>query len=220
VSELAFKSHPATSGEATSIVIFVHGYGANGADLIGLAQALAPHMPDTSFFAPDAPEVSAMNPMGFQWFPIPWIDGSSEAEAGAGMDRSAKALNDFIDARLADEGLAPEQLILFGFSQGSMLSLHIAPRRIDPVAGIVAFSGKLLVPERLAEEGQSQMPILLVHGDADDVVPFDSMAEAGDALGGAGFEVYGHVQEGTGHGIAPDGLGAALSFMRQMLYPE
>ena len=217
MSELTYKSHPAASGAPTTMVIFVHGYGANGADLIGLAQALAPHMPDTVFHSPDAPERSAMNPMGFQWFPIPWLDGSSEAAAGAAMERSAKALNDFIDARLAEEGMAPEQLILLGFSQGTMLSLHVAPRRAEPVAGVVGFSGRLLAPERLADEVQSHFPIILIHGDADDVVPFESMAEAGEHLGAAGFEVYGHVQEGTAHGIAPDGLGAALGFMRQVL---
>ncbi len=217
MAELDYKRREAASGEATSAVIFIHGYGADGADLLGLADPLSAHMPDTVFYAPDAPERSAMNPMGFQWFPIPWIDGSTEAQAGEGMARSARLLDAFIDKVLAEEGLDAEQLVLFGFSQGTMLSLHVAPRRHEPVAGIVGFSGRLIRPEMLAEEVVSRPPVMLLHGNADEVVPFASMQEAGEALTGTGFTVYGHVMEGTGHGISPDGLGAALAFMREVL---
>ncbi len=114
MSELNFKRRASASGADSSVVIFVHGYGADGADLLGLADPLAPHMPDTVFVAVDAPDRSMANPMGFQWFPIPWIDGSTEAAAAEGLRRSAKLLDAFIDKVLADEGLAPEHLILFG----------------------------------------------------------------------------------------------------------
>ncbi len=215
--ELNARRHPPRSGQATSAVVLVHGYGADGADLIGLAEPLAPHLPDTLFLAPDAPEPSSVNPMGRQWFPIPWIDGSSEAEALAGMLAAADDLNAFVDGVLAAEGLAPEALALVGFSQGTMLSLHIAPRRPAPLACVVGFSGRLLVPERLEAEALSRMPILLAHGDADDVVPPASMPAAADALTKAGFEVYIHTMRGTGHGIAPDGLGAALGLLQREL---
>ena len=201
----------------TSLVMFLHGYGADGADLLGLADVLMPHLPGTVFVAPDAPEQSAMNPMGFQWFPIPWIDGSSEELAAEGLLRSSNELNAFIDAMLEEEGLTEDRLVLFGFSQGTMLSLHIAPRRAEPVAAVVGFSGRLLEPEHLADEAMSKPPILLVHGDADDVVPPSALPEAGDALSTAGFEVYAHVMKGTGHGIAQDGLSVALAFMRDKL---
>lgn len=217
MSELNFKRKASVSGADSSVVLFLHGYGADGGDLLGLADPLAPHMPDTVFVAVDAPTHSMANPQGFQWFPIPWIDGSSEVAAAEGLRHSAKLLDDFIDKVLADEGLAPEQLILFGFSQGSMMSMHVAPRRHDPVAGIVAFSGRLMFPEALGEEAVSKPPILLVHGNADDVVPFEDMQTAAEALQGAGFQVFGHVMEGTAHGIAPDGLSVALAFMRQQL---
>ena len=200
------------------LVVFVHGYGANGADLIGLADPLAEHMPGTAFLAPDAPERSAMNPMGFQWFPIPWIDGSSEADAMAGMERAVDDLNAFLDEALAREGVAAKDVILFGFSQGTMMSLHVAPRRAEAVAGVVGFSGRLLAPERLADEVVVRPPVLLVHGDADDVVPPQSLPLAAEALEQAGFErIYAHVMKGTGHGIAPDGLSVALAFMRDVL---
>ncbi len=202
---------------ASSLVILVHGYGANGADLIGLADVLAPHMPGTAFVAPDAPERCVGNPMGLQWFPIPWLDGSPQEAAEASMRRSAADLDAFVSGRLAEEGAAPEDAILLGFSQGTMMSLHVAPRRPEPVAGVVGFSGRLLAPESLAEEVASRPPVLLVHGDRDEVVPPASMPEAAEALGAAGFKVYAHVSRGTGHGIAGDGLEVALAFMRERL---
>ncbi len=206
------------SGETRSVVVFLHGYGANGADLLGLADPLGDHLPDTLFIAPDAPENCAGSPFGYQWFPIPWIDGSSQEEAEHGMRQAVDDLNAFLDGVLVDNDLLPEQMVLFGFSQGTMMSLHVAPRREDEVAGIVAFSGRLMQPELLAEETVSRPPVLLVHGDQDDVVPVQSLPEAAEALQKAGFkEIYAHIMKGTAHGIAPDGLSVALAFMRDKL---
>ncbi|GAA6197016.1 MULTISPECIES: alpha/beta fold hydrolase [unclassified Pseudophaeobacter] len=206
------------SGVTRSIVVFLHGYGANGADLLGLADPLAEHLPDTLFVAPDAPENCPGAPMGYQWFPIPWIDGSSEEESMRGMNASIEDLNAFLDALMVDEDVLPEQVVLFGFSQGTMMSLHVAPRREDAIAGIVAFSGRLLSPDTLKDEVVSRMPVMLVHGDADDVVPPQSLPEAAEALDQAGFkDVFAHIMKGTGHGIAPDGLSVSLAFMRDKL---
>lgn len=206
------------SGETRSVVVFLHGYGANGADLLGLADPLGEHLPDTLFVAPDAPESCAGAPFGFQWFPIPWIDGSSEEESMRGMQAAVHDLNAFLDALMVDEDVLPEQVVLFGFSQGTMMALHVAPRREDEVAGIVAFSGRLLAPEALTDDVVVRPPVLLVHGDADDVVPPQSMPQAAEALQQAGWkDVYAHVMKGTGHGIAPDGLSVALAFMRDKL---
>jgi phospholipase/carboxylesterase len=205
--------------DAGRMVVFLHGYGADGADLLGLADVLSPHLPGTAFLAPDAPENCAGNPFGRQWFPIPWLDGSSQAAAAAGLAAAAADLDAFLDARLAEAGLAPDRLALLGFSQGAMMALQVAPRRAAAVAGVVAISGRLLDPERLAAEARVKPPVLLIHGDRDELVPFDSLDAAGQALTGAGFGVWGHVMRGTGHGIAPDGLGAALGFLRDVL-PE
>lgn len=202
---------------ADAVVVFLHGYGADGADLLGLADPLAPHLPNTAFLAPDAPERSVNNPMGYQWFPIPWMDGSSEQARLQSMNRSVDMLNDWLDTVLSGEGLTPDRMVLVGFSQGTMMALHVAPRRDRAVAGIVAFSGRLLEPDALATEARVTPPVMLIHGDADPVVPFQDMAVAGQALEAAGFEVYGHVMKGTGHGIAPDGLSVALGFIKDRL---
>lgn len=215
--ELEFDRVPPKSGVVRKMVVFLHGYGADGADLLGLAEPLAPHLPDTVFVAPNAPEACSGNPFGRQWFPIPRLDGSSEVAAGKSLLQSADVLNAFLDARLKEESLAASDLVLFGFSQGTMMALHVGPRRDEPVAGIVAFSGRLIRPEQLQADTKVKPPVMLIHGDADQMVSFDEMRVAGQALTAAGFNVYGHVMKGTGHGIAQDGLQFALAFMADRL---
>ncbi|WGH80406.1 alpha/beta hydrolase [Jannaschia ovalis] len=199
------------------LVVFLHGYGANAADLIGLADPLMPHLPDTAFLSPDAPEALPGLPGGFQWFPIPWIDGSSEEAAEQGMDRAVADLTAWLDEVMAAEGVSQAETVLFGFSQGTMMALHVGPRSTPGYAGLVCFSGRLLKPEELTEEAATKPPVLLVHGDQDEVVPVQSLPHAAEALEAAGFEqVYAHVMKGTGHGIAPDGLQVALAFLRDV----
>ena len=206
------------SGSTRSVIVFLHGYGANGADLLSIADVLAEHLPDTLFIAPDAPETSPGNPTGYQWFPIPWLDGSSEEEAKLSMEAACSDLNYFLDALIVDEDILPEQVALFSFSQGTMMSLHVAPRREDSFAGLVAFSGRLLEPELLSDEVKNKPPVLLIHGDQDDVVPPASISEAAVGLEKAGFkEVFAHVMKGTGHSIDQDGLSVALAFLRDKL---
>jgi phospholipase/carboxylesterase len=214
---LTSKRRAPLSGSVKSVVVFVHGYGADGADLLGLADPLASNLPDTAFYAPNAPEPCSGNPHGFQWFPIPWLDGSSEAQAAAGLAAATADLSAFLDDILAKEGIGPEALALVGFSQGTMIGLHLALRRDVAFAGLVGFSGRLLQPEKLEAEITSPLPVLLVHGDADEVVPIASLALAADALVAVGVETYTHVSKGTGHGIAHDGLSLALSFLRDNL---
>lgn len=208
---------PAKSGKRGAVVAFLHGFGADGNDLIGLGQVLADHLPDVEFRSPNAPEPCSINPMGRQWFPIPRMDGSTEAQRAASLTRSVGLLDAWLDGVLAETGLTPDRLALVGFSQGTMMSLHVAPRRAAPVAGVVGFSGMLLAPERLPAEIKSKPPVLLIHGDADDVVPFDSMETARAGLAAAGIAVRTHTSPRTPHSIAPDGLGAALGFLKSVL---
>ena len=201
------------SGVDSSLVIFLHGYGANGNDLLGLADQLSEHLPDTVFLAPDAPETCSVNPGGFQWFPIPWIDGSTEEESELGLLRATEDLQMFIKQSMEEEGLSEAETILIGFSQGTMMALHVGPRMVDSILGIIGFSGRILNPESLLEDCKSKPPTLLIHGDQDDVVPFSSLSTAESTLQECGFEVETHVMEGTGHGISPDGLLACLNFI-------
>ena len=214
---LKFGHRAAANGKARSLVVFVHGYGANGADLLDLADIMAPHLPHTAFVAPDAADRVPGAPMGYQWFPIPRFDESTEAEAEAGLTRSATDLTGFLDQRLAYEGVGPEALALVGFSQGAMMSLHVAPRRQVAMAAVVAISGMLIAPDRLQGEVRVRPPVLVMHGDQDQVVPFFQMAAAVDALAGAGFSTLGHVMTGMGHGISQDGLSSALGFLKKHL---
>lgn len=213
----ALKSARKGPAKANSVVVFLHGYGADGADLLGLADPLAPYLPQTAFYAPDAPERCVNNPMGYQWFPIPWLDGSTEDQARQSMGRSVTLLNDFLDKVLTDEGLGADRMVVVGFSQGTMMALHVLPRRADQVAGIAGFSGRMLLPETLAAEARVKPPVLLLHGDQDPMVPFADMGLAADALSAAGFDVATFVMKNTGHGISPEGLSAALGFLRQHL---
>lgn len=204
------------SGTTKSLVILLHGYGADGRDLFGLSEPLADYMPDTAFRSPNAPERSTVNPMGYQWFPIPWLDGSSEEDRDAGFRRSVDLLNAYLDESMEEEGVEPENTALIGFSQGTMMSLYVAPRRDRQIAAIVGFSGRL-IGEGLKDEAKSKPPVLLVHGDMDEMINVSEMSTAETALREAGFDVRSHVSRGIGHGIAPDGLGLAMQFLTHHL---
>ena len=207
----------AKSGQGDSLVIFLHGYGADGNDLIGLADPLRDHLPNTVFVAPDAPEKCINNPFGRQWFPIPHMDGSSEEMARQSHETSVDLLDTFITDTITAEGVTASKTVLVGFSQGTMMALHVGPRRREELAGVVGFSGRLLEPDKLESEAKTKPPILLIHGDQDQVVPPENLPVAADALARAGFEVYTHVSKGMAHGIAQDGLTLALQFILQRL---
>ena len=214
---LKTQRRAAASGRARSLVVLLHGYGADGADLIGLADPLAPALPDAVFLAPDAPEPCRVNPMGRQWFPISWIDGSPEAEMRAGFLRAADALDRWLTGAMAAEGVTEAETVLIGFSQGTMMALHVGPRRAAPLAGIVGFSGRLAETGPNAAPVLTRPPVLLVHGDLDEVIPVQALAETREALAAEGFAVQWHLSRGIGHGIAPDGLRAAALFLRARL---
>ncbi|MCB1489864.1 MAG: dienelactone hydrolase family protein [Bauldia sp.] len=205
---------PASGGPAKHLVVFLHGYGADGNDLIDIARHWAPILPDTAFVSPHAPEPCAQAPMGRQWFPLTTIDVHLIAE---GVRHAAPAVDAFLDAELASLGLTDAALALVGFSQGTMMALHVGPRRRSPIAGIIGYSGMLAGPERLGEEATGKPPILLVHGAADPVVPVMALHAAVPALGAAGFETEWHVAPGLEHGIDGDGLQLGAAFLRRVL---
>lgn len=214
---LEYNVKGAQSGRADSLVIFLHGYGADGKDLLGLADPMAPHLPNADFVAPDAPYTCTVNPMGHEWFPIPWIDGSDPVTAGRTMQEAFAALDAWVTEIIVERKVSADRTILVGFSQGTMMSLHVGPRRADALAGIVGFSGRLLEAGALTTEIKSKPPVQLIHGDQDDVVPYTDMAKAEAGLKTAGIDVRSFTSTGTAHGIAPDGLGVAVQFISECL---
>lgn len=210
IAQLNGPRLPAASGKADRLVVFCHGYGADGNDLIDLGRHWQRLLPTAAFASPHAPERCAMSPMGYQWFAITRMQPE---EMLRGVERAAPVLNAFIDAELARHGLDGSRLALVGFSQGTMMSLHVGLRRPVPPAAIVGFSGALPGAERLPDEIVGRPPVLLVHGDADDMIPVQALHAAANGLGAAGVAVRWHVSHGVGHGIAPDGLELAGKFL-------
>jgi phospholipase/carboxylesterase len=205
---------PASGGAASSLVILLHGVGADGNDLIGLAPHLARVLPDTAFVSPNAPYPCDMAPMGYQWFSIQTQDTALRLAA---IRQTSEILNAFIDAQLAAHGLSDDRLALVGFSQGTMMSLFIAPRRDNPCAGIMAYSGRLEGGAELAHEIKSRPPVMMVHGDQDELLPVTSMTDAAARLVDNGLQVETHVRPGLGHGIDEVGLQIGMSFLAQVL---
>jgi phospholipase/carboxylesterase len=191
---------------ATHLVVLVHGYGADGQDLIGLAQHWQGLLPTVAFVAPNAPTRVPGGP-GYQWFPISRIDPH---EMRQGVEVAAPALDEYLDAELARLGLPPERLALVGFSQGTMLSLYLGPRRKVRPAAIVGFSG--LLAGAPPADGEIP-PVFLTHGDNDQVIPPQAMFAAATELGRAGAAVQWHLAPGMGHGIDPEGLAIAGQFL-------
>jgi len=194
---------PARGGSPRALVILLHGLGADGNDLIGLAPHWAQSLPEAEFVSPDAPFPCDMAPYGRQWFSL---QDRTPAMVIGGVKAAAPALDAFIDAELARTGLAPDRLALVGFSQGTMMSLYVAPRRAQAVAAVVGYSGRLVAADRLAAEARSKPPVLLVHGEADEIVPFPALAEAEAALKAAAIPVTSLARPRLGHSIDEVGL--------------
>ncbi len=205
---------PASGGAPKSLVILLHGYGSNGADLISLAPYWRAALPDTLFIAPNAPQPCPGAPGGYQWWPLTSL--APEARA-AGVRQPAPVLNAFIDGQLERYGLTEANLALVGFSQGAMMALHVGPRRAQALAGIVGYSGMLADPAAVAAEVRTKPPVLLVHGDADAVVPIIALQEAKRVLGSLGFGVATHISAGLGHGIDEEGLRLGEQFLSEVL---
>jgi phospholipase/carboxylesterase len=205
---------PESGGKPRQLVILLHGLGADGNDLIGLAPVLAQVLPDAEFVSPNAPFPCDMAPYGYQWFSL---QDRSPATILAGVRAAAPVLDAFIDEALESRGLAEKDLALIGFSQGTMMSLYVGLRRARPVAGIVGFSGALVGAELLAGEIRSRPRVLLVHGDADQMVPFQALAMAERTLTEADVPVETLTCPGLGHGIDEAGLKAATRFLTEAL---
>lgn len=205
---------PASGGKPRRLIILVHGLGADGNDLIGLAPNWSRLLPDAEFLSPNAPFPCDMAPYGYQWYSSQ--DRTPEA-ALAGVRAAAPILDAFIEGALAERGLEDRDLALVGFSQGTVMSLYVGFRRNQPVAGILGCSGRLLAPELLQSELRSRPRTLLIHGTDDPLVPYSALAEAETALKGAGVPVETVTCVGIGHSIDEEGLRRGGLFLREVL---
>jgi phospholipase/carboxylesterase len=205
---------PLSGSRPDALVVLIHGYGSNGDDLIALAAMIQPSLPGAAFVAPNAPLQIAGMAAAHQWWPIQTF---SMSERAAGATAAAPGLEAFLTAELERAELASDRLLLVGFSQGTMMALHVGLRRRSAIAGIIGISGMLVAPERLRQDIQGRPPVLLIHGTEDDIVPFRSMELASSALGEVGVPVETHVSPGVGHNVGPDGLTAAAAFARRAL---
>ncbi|MGZ5849142.1 MAG: alpha/beta hydrolase [Methyloceanibacter sp.] len=202
---------PASGSQAKQLVVFLHGYGADGNDLIGLGREWARVLPNAAFVSPNAPEACGMAPTGRQWFNLTMRD---PGEIGRGVAQAAPILNAFLDAELERLRLPSRSLALVGFSQGTMLALAVGLTRNPAPAAIVGYSGALAGVESLPQPGNGPA-VLLVHGDMDEVIPMDAMVIAREQLAVAGLPVEWHVAPGVGHGIDGEGLRLGGAFLKQ-----
>ncbi len=186
-------------GKVKQLVVLLHGYGADGKDLIALGQQWQALLPDAAFVAPNAPEPCAQAPMGRQWFALTMRDPN---ERWVGVNTAAPVLDAFLDSEMASHGLTDDKLALVGFSQGTMMALHVGLRRRHSPAAIVGLSGTLVGPEHLAAIAPKKPPpILLTHGATDEVIPADAMFIAAEDLAEVGIPAQWHISANVGHGI-------------------
>ena len=207
------------SGKATQLVVFLHGYGADGNDLIEIGRAWEGLLPNVAFVAPHAPRPCGQAPTGREWFPLTFRDPD---ERWDGVNAAAPVLDAFLDAELARHKLPPSALALVGFSQGTMMALHVGLRRATAPAALVGYSGMLVLKgdkdiDGYRPEIRARPPVLLVHGDADEVVPVDALFHSTDALAKLDVPVEWHLSAGVGHGIDGEGLRHGGQFLARRL---
>ena len=208
---------PPKSGVTRQLVVFLHGFGADGHDLIEIAHQWRDWLPDAAFVAPHAMDPCAGAPMGRQWFPLTLRD---PAEFWRGATYAAPSIDAFLDSELNRHGLSSSQMALVGFSQGTMMALHVGLRRPDALAGIVGFSGVVVLengrgPESLEMYVRSTPPILLTHGDRDEVLPVEMFHFTRQALAVARIPCQWHLAAGLSHGIDEETLRHGGLFLRQ-----
>ena len=204
---------PRSGGAADSLVVMLHGIGASGDDLIGLADGLGADLPGAAFHSPDAPSPFSEAPSGRQWYARAPIEGRAD-----GVRSVEPIVNAYVDELLDGYGLEPSRCVLLGFSQGSIVAIHTAPRRKAALGGVVAFSGAMVTGDTLQAEVASKPPFVLVHGTADPVLPPGGTETAAEQLTKVGVPVAVHLLPGLAHGIDERGLAIATEFMKRVLH--
>lgn len=205
---------PARGGKPEALVVLLHGYGSNGADLISLAPFWAKALPGAAFVSPNAIEPTPQAPGGYQWFPISNLD---PVRMEQGARQAAQSVDRFLDRELDRAGLDESRLALVGFSQGTMMALQVGLRRERQIAALLGYSGVLVGAPRLKAEMRSKPPVLLVHGDRDPTIPIAAMFESAAGLCAADHGAQWHVSYGVPHSIGQDGLDLGAAFLSTYL---
>jgi len=206
----------AKSGKAKNVVVFLHGYGADGNDLIEIGRAWQDQLPDTAFVSPHAPRICGQSPTGREWFALTFRDPT---ERWRGVQEAAPALNGFLDAELTRRQLPPSAYALVGFSQGTMMSLQVGLRRAGAPKAIVGYSGMLVTPleekdvEVFIKGVTAKPPVLLIHGDQDPLIPVQAVLQAAQGLAAMDVPTEWHISPGVGHGIDDEGLRQGGEFL-------
>ena len=211
-----YRQIPAAGGNANKLVVFLHGYGADGKDLIDLAKPFGMALPNASFISPDAPHPCAMSPQGRQWFPI--------EEIPMGAIKASLGLLDLIDNEAKKLSLTFKDVILIGFSQGAMMSMQCLIINHEQLGAIIGYSGALKEENIDAANDQivngkhkfSDTPVLLVHGEQDEVVPFQSLEKSKYLLNKIGFNVQTLSRQNLAHGIDPEGISKGMEFLKSL----
>ena len=193
------------------LMVLLHGYGSDGNDLIGLGQHWGPVLPQMLFVSPNAPNPCAGNPFGYEWFPL---DVDRIAGRIEGAKRARPLVVEFLETLWAETGVTAAETFLVGFSQGAMMALHVGTALEQRLCGVIAFSGAFVPADGFAEGKFAKPPVALIHGELDGVVDPDLSRQALVDLRAAGFEAGLHISKGVAHGISPDGLDFATSFIQ------
>jgi len=205
---------PRSGNPPKQIVLLLHGFGSSGTDMISLAPHWQDALPDALFLAPHAPQRCSMMASGYQWW---GLSGFAPSALAAGAASAAPAINAFIDRKLKQYGLSDAELALVGFSQGTMMALHVGLRRPRAVAAVVGYSGMLTATADIADSDFAKPPVLLVHGTADPVVPIAALHMAETDLKRLGVSVTTHMAHGIAHSVDPAGLQLGRDFAANAL---
>lgn len=203
------------SGKAQQMVILLHGYGSNGDDLINLAEEWVEDLPDTVFLSPHAPEVCEAFSSGYQWFSIRAIDEKA-FERERQIEKVTPVLNAYIDEQLRKWDIPDKNLVVGGFSQGAMMALYTMPRRKTACAGVIGYSGMAIDAAGLKAPGIVKMPVLAIHGDADEIVPPKYLESIRTGFSDAGFNVETIMRPDLGHGIDRFGMMRGVQFIKEV----
>jgi phospholipase/carboxylesterase len=203
------------SGHVKKIVVFLHGYGSNGDDLISLADHFAPYLKDCLFLSPNAIEPFVIGDGAYQWFELPSLDLQNLQK---GLIKAVPILKGYLDNLLNQYKLEPKDMALVGFSQGAMMALRTAPLFEKPLAGAVAYSGAFIPDVHFESAIKTKPPMALIHGNADTCVPPHALIQGKTDLQKLGFSVQDLMIPGLGHGIDAEGLGFGLGFLKEAFH--